>query len=224
MDKTKRPRYSKKLGWSISLMNSSLMTLFGTIYFIISSQIRPFSAISFNTNSPYVHVTPDASTFLHGVDNYGVIMCLWFAISNALDLILGQIYYPEHLDMLTGYIHHTIYIWIMLASTTGNGLFLTCIPFHPAFNVCCIEELPTAILAIGSVFPEYRIDVGFGLSFFLLRIVFHMYIVLCGLFSPQVEMVSKVIYVLTATIHVFWFRGWIVSYFFPKKKKVAKQN
>lgn len=37
-------------------------------------------------------------------------------------------------------------------------------------------EVPTMILSLGRVFPQYRQDLAFGLSFFVFRIVYHSWL------------------------------------------------
>ena len=44
----------------------------------------------------------------------------------------------------------------MIISTTGNGFFMTAIPFASSFVFMLIEEFPTFLLALGSVYPSLR--------------------------------------------------------------------
>lgn len=144
-----------------------------------------------------------------------------------MDILFGLLLYREHLGILTAYFHHAMYTWLMVFAITGNGGF-TSTPgsFTTAFMFCTIEELPTFILALGSIAPAWRSDLGFGISFFFLRIVYHCGIlfheVYTGGYTPMIFLI-----VLTLGMHLNWFSAWITKYAFTgakKPKETKKQN
>lgn len=191
----------KKLAWTISVVNSGAMSVVGVIY--LWRKLDTFPLLF--TFADY-GVRP-----FHGLDNVAVLVTVWFALANIVDLLFGLVYYPKQLGLLTAHIHHSVFIWIMWTSSTGNGLFLTANPFAPAFSLMLIEEIPTFLLALGSIVPALRTDIGFGATFFLLRIVYHIFIFAYALKSG-VETVVAVLYTLTLTLHLFWFYGWVTKY------------
>lgn len=74
---------------------------------------------------------------------------------------------PQH--NLTKYRHHTLYTLLLaLAVIPGSYASLFC--------MCCMLELPTFILALGSLNKSFRNDYIFGAVFFLTRICLHVYI------------------------------------------------
>ena len=112
---------------------------------------------------------PNPELIFYSVAPIDIIACIWFAVACTVDLIFGCVYYPKHVDMLTGWIHHIIYIWMMYFSVTGNGLFITARPFASAFVYMLIEEVPTFQMALGNVMPKFRVDLSFGVSYLILR-------------------------------------------------------
>jgi hypothetical protein len=201
----------RRLSWALSCFNSGLLTLLGCVYTYFKFKE---TGITLQYKS------------LHNSDDMSFLVCLWFGLFNATDLVFGSLMYPAQMDFLTAYIHHPLFIYIMIACTTGyygvwmeNGkLVPTLVPaFAPSFMLMTVEELPTFILALGSVFPSLRSDLGFGISFFLLRIVYHGYVMMRGI-QVGVHTFTSCLFGLTMVMHIFWFRGWVVSYLNPKKK------
>jgi len=198
----------KRLAWCISILNSALMSVVGVIYLIVK---LPSLAVSVSAGTSF--------RSLHHVDNFCIVVCTWFAVSNAFDILFGLIYYRKYLGILTAYIHHTLYIWLMFFSCTGNGLFVTCRPFASAFVLCTIEEIPTFLLALGSLFKSLRTDLGFGITFALLRLLLHV-VLLAIAADPRgrCDTPILVLYGLTLTLHVNWFYGWASKYSSYKAK------
>ena len=99
----------------------------------------------------------------------------------------------------------------MIASTTGNGFFIHSEVFCASFVYVAIEELPTFLLALGSVFPSCRTDFGFGITFFFLRLVYHTYMLIYSILS-KTDYIVTILYILTLILHVFWFSTWVTKY------------
>ena len=201
----------KKMAWVVSLFNSFVGTVAGTVY--LYNRAPQFEGFFFYQANRAI---------FHGVDNAAALLCLWFAMANATDLVFGLIFYRKYLDPLTAYVHHTVYIWMMVTCTTGNGGFLTVEVFAPAFTYMLIEELPTFLLACGYIYPSLRTDIGFGVTFFFLRICFHAYMLSFSLVTGT-DALIPVLYSLTMALHVNWFYSWVTKYgskFFKGSKKV----
>lgn len=200
----------KRLSWVLTCVNSFALTVIGAMYAYHKLKV------------------PITYGSLHGLDNVSQLVALWFALFNLTDLVFGTVVYPEHMDPVTAYIHHPLYIYIMYASSTGHYGYhpLTLLPivsdgFAPIFLLMCIEELPTFILGIGTVFPALRLDVGFGLTFFLVRIVYHGYVLVQAVRAGVQPLVTG-LFCLTMAMHLYWFYGWTVSYL--KKRPSAERN
>lgn len=121
-----------------------------------------------------------------------------------MDCYLGYMYYPEFMTSLSGYIHHSIYLVInMCALYTG---------LYPLYLLYMILELPSFLLNIGSFNNSLRSDKLFGLSFFITRILYHIYL----LYVINVNTIT-LFGVPILGIHIYWFKNW-VRYILYKKK------
>lgn len=192
---------TKKLSWGLTLVNSFVMTTASTFYIYTKRQ----QIINYlqNGNGAY--------ELLQSVDDFSVIFCIWFALMNFADILFGMIFYFKYLGFTTAIIHHPLYIWIMITCITGNGIIVNVKPFASGCMILTIEELPTFILALGTIFPQFRTDIGFGMSFFLLRICLHSYI-LYSIINLQFGMTPIVLLSITNLFHIYWFYLWINKY------------
>jgi hypothetical protein len=218
-----KPEDAKRLSWVITLVNSFLTSIAGFVY-TVQRAPEIYNVVS---------VGASAVKLFHSKDDVAVIIALWFGIANAVDLSFGLLLYRKHLDPLTAYVHHTVFIWLMFLCTTGQGGFCTSRPFVPLFVFALVEEFPTFLLALGSVFPKYRTDLGFGITFFVLRLAYHIamfgYAVYSGFagrgwfsYKNGFDVPVLVMYSFTTLMHVNWFSGWFSKYAFPKSKKAKK--
>jgi hypothetical protein len=204
---------NKKLAWTLSAVNSFAMSVAG-VYYLYQKvpQYDNFFFLGNNGRTPW-----------YGSSNFCTLINLWFALANIFDLVFGTVFYPKYMGLLTGYIHHSVFIWIMLTSATGNGLFIQTAKFAPAFSLMLIEEIPTFLLALGSIFSAFRSDLGFGATFFLFRICYHsygfFYAFRSGADAPLLGMYS-----MTLALHLFWFYGWFSKYSGLFQKGEKKKN
>jgi len=148
---------------------------------------------------------------LHSVDDVSALVCLWFAIMNVSDLVFGVLCYPQHMGFMTAVVHHPFYVWVMVVAVTGRGGFIDMPPFASGFMFAIIEEIPTFLLAMGSMFPSLRTDMGFGFTFFLLRICYNFFLISCTVVL-RLPLPSTVIPSLSFAMHVYWFYSWWCKY------------
>ena len=199
----------KKMAWVVTMVSALFATVCSAIYLLV--RVPQFGG--------FFLLRPDKAIF-YGVDNVSAIVCLWIAMANTTDLIFGFLCYAKYLDPLTAYVHHTLYIWMMPTCTTGNGGFLIVEKFAPAFVFGLIEELPTFILAFGYIFPAFRTDLGFGLTFLVLRIGFHAYMLLYAVIT-EIQTTVLTLYSITLIMHCYWFALWVRSY---RAKMIAEEK
>lgn len=205
----------RKLAWVISLVNSSTMMTAGIVYCLAKYRQYPDF---FTLDSSYRYA-------LHSVDNFSALVCIWFALANIFDIIVGSLFYPKHLDPLTAYVHHTVAIWMTYAGTTGNGIFVQVEVFASYFMVMTLVEVPTFLLALGAVFPSLRTDIGFGVTFFIFRLVYLVWMFYCT-YILQGSMTIMVLAFGFFILHIFWFSNWISKYgskLFGGGKKTGKK-
>lgn len=159
----------------------------------------------------------------HTLDDVSVLIGVWFALVNLFDLGFGILHYREHLKVGTGYIHHTVYIWIVYFSITGNGGICSCRPFAPMLSIAFVEELPTFVLALGSINEKFRNDYLFGISFFILRVLYNTFLLGLAVYT-QMDTPVCVLLFLTTVMHYYWFFLWFSKYCFVDNKNKNNEN
>ena len=99
----------------------------------------------------------------------------------------------QHINILTGYIHHIVYSLVMLSTSCTSLPVLILPPYSPpccsslpvalsthqtyVFSLAAFLELPTFMLALSNLAPAYfRHDLVFASIFFLTRILFHSWV------------------------------------------------
>ncbi|THH07907.1 hypothetical protein EW145_g3063 [Phellinidium pouzarii] len=96
---------------------------------------------------------------------YAGIMNTLFQAYLISDLILGALHYRQHVNLLSGWVHHALYILIVEFAKRHSWAHL--------FSFCACMELPTFILSLGTLHPHLRSDYLFAASFFATRILLH---------------------------------------------------
>lgn len=137
-----------------------------------------------------------------------VIVTAFFMTFLITDLVIGSIFYRNKVELLTGWIHHITYLCVLTWAIAQQ--------YTAIFIMMCSLELPTFILAIGSVRSYLRRDYLFATTFLLTRIVFHGYAIWT---AYKMETFGPVMLALSAffPVHCFWFYGMYIT---EKKKKV----
>ena len=134
-------------------------------------------------------------------------LLVFFFTALALDLALGLAFYRSHVHPLTGWAHHIVYmlfVWWLLR--TRASVALVCV---------MVEELPTALLGAGQVFPRLRNDLAFGATFFVTRLLYQLWYVAHLVFvslltAPLHPAVLPAVAagVFALGLHVMWFLQW----------------
>lgn len=130
--------------------------------------------------------------------NLHIAVVCFFISYLVLDLSLGSIYYKSRITVLTGWIHHPLYIGILFWL-----LRCRCSSF---FTTNGILELPTLFLALGSFRDRWRCDLLFASSFFVLRLVFHAFMIVALKQRHPLETLWLVA-VSVFPLHLYWFYG-----------------
>lgn len=204
---------TKTLAWVVSLINSVSMSVIGVIFtFFVYSSYPAFFLMGEDGLKIWMYKS-----------NLTILTCIWFAAVNIFDLVFGLIFYRKYLSVTTTYIHHSVFTWACFAFASGDAILFKVRPTPGAFALAMVEEIPTAFLAIGSTFPALRTDIGFGLSFFLFRIVFHFYILVNSLYL-QVGYFQSVITSMSMILHLMWFSSWFTKYLARSQDKGVTTN
>lgn len=134
----------------------------------------------------------------------GMHCTTYYAAYCIADLSMGLILYPKHMSVLEGWIHHTLYTWLMhwlTINVRGPGLYCCFLPL----------ELPTALRAYGQLHPRLRSDFGFGLTFGLTRVALNA-VLLVSIYLYCDVRTSWKIAALILSLHLYWFTLWVSKY------------
>lgn len=182
----RRVHTQKAKSWIVMLLSSIILSAFGCreYYYIEVNK-------SWNFNQIY------------GEDFMSRCVVLFFTSSNVMDLTLGTLYYPSQLDPLTSIFHHIFYVTFMLILLQHH--------YSRGFLLCFVMEVPSALLALGSVWQQFRTDLGFGVTFLLTRLMFNAYLAYqLYILSPE-GMIWRVCLAVLC-MHLFWFYKWATVY------------
>ena len=135
------------------------------------------------------------------------LVIIYFSSYLIMDSVIGAIYYKKYMQSLSGYIHHFVYLCINVIAISTKQ--------YPFFLLFMLEELPTILLSVGSYNHTYRSDLLFGITFFLTRIVFHVFLIY-NLYRNNCMLVFNFA-VCVLFLHIYWFHGWIKKYTVYKK-------
>lgn len=191
--------FEKQASWYLTLTSSFICTVVST----------PF-VIQF--------IYSDLNMELLGADsNFHTGFVCFFISYLILDLVLGCMYYRQRITLMTGWVHHVFYIvtltWFLRLRISS------------LFTIASILELPTLILAAGSMVHEWRSDLLFGSTFFILRLVAHAWMMIALKKYHRIQfmwVVALVIYPL----HLYWFYGIIQVQLrrFSKYRKLSRTD
>ncbi|TDL20511.1 hypothetical protein BD410DRAFT_772444 [Rickenella mellea] len=201
---TLAPNYptAKKRAWILTLIGSTVMTL-ASLPFVYDYIRAGWSVSGVRTGTPFA-----------------VAVSRVFQAYLLSDLVVGALHYREHVNLVSGWIHHILYIFVVEYAIRTN------IP--QVFSLAACMELPTFLLSLGTLHPSARSNVLFATTFFSTRIAFHIVLlysythpanrttILGGSWVPSA--------MLTAAfgMHARWFAGCLAG--FVKRAKIARGN
>ena len=169
--------------WLIQILISSTMSVVSFPFFLKSMESEnDFKDVMYRETGLYRRYT------------------LFFVIASYMDLFIGSIEYPDYLDVFSGWFHHLLFIYVISYplhyATCGSFLILT------------ITEVPSFIIALGTIVPKLRSDYLFGSSFFVLRI---LYAAWCLHMHWRLAPYSYITLSTFASflMNCFWFMKWV---------------
>ncbi|GMK54036.1 hypothetical protein CspeluHIS016_0106220 [Cutaneotrichosporon spelunceum] len=141
-------------------------------------------------------------------------------------LVIGYVAYKNEVGMLTGWIHHSVYLVLMVYCARTP-------PMSCIFLLAAVMELPTFDLGLSSLFPQVRSDERFLALMMTTRIMFNAWI-LVDFTRPTSRaitggsLVPTVMLALALALHVSWMHGGVTGYLRRRTKvatdaKVAQQ-
>jgi hypothetical protein len=112
------------------------------------------------------------------------------------DLVTGHFTDHKTFGLLTGYIHHSVYILLLLhlRLTNTSHLIYYFLPF----------EIPTAFLDLKKLSKSPYLSNIFGASFFAFRLIYNTYLI-----RQMPNVYYSGITTLMLTLHIYWFSIWL---------------
>lgn len=170
--------------------------------------------VSLYFNYKYITSNFDTDVYLGKIDDTNAFV-LQLSVLNLMayfltDCIVGYNKYHKYMCNLTGYFHHIVYIIVSIVSFKINvtGLYI----------LYLIEELPTIFLSTGSYNQLLRKDYTFGLTFFLTRIIYHIFLT----WKFRSNLMFIIMGILSLSVHSYWFKNWCSKYLNIYFKKAIK--
>ncbi|KAJ7667357.1 hypothetical protein B0H17DRAFT_990302, partial [Mycena rosella] len=94
----------------------------------------------------------------------------------AADLLVGALAYRSQVGLLTGWVHHAVYLGITEIAIRNGWAHIFC--------MCAIMELPTFLLGASTLFPRLRCNTLFAATFLATRIVLHLVLIISYVLFP----------------------------------------
>jgi hypothetical protein len=127
-------------------------------------------------------------------------------------------FYYRTISNFMSWAHHVGYLIAM-----GYSLICNC---PMIFVVFLPVEFSTVFLAIGHIWPKYRQDLAFGVSFFACRVLYHGLLV--AFLLVHRKFIPHIIFTIGASMswltHIDWFYKWYKSYTRKERKGSVKLN
>ncbi|KIJ95923.1 hypothetical protein K443DRAFT_108043 [Laccaria amethystina LaAM-08-1] len=188
------PRYGtpKKTSWILTTVSSAVMT--------IASLPFLYDYFSYGGSVKHVRTLPMLS----------IAATRFFQAYLAVDLVLGSVHYPSHVHLVTGWIHHAMYIIIVELTIKRSWSHIFCL--------CAAMEIPTFILGFTNLYPQLRNNVFFAVSFFLTRILFHIILGVSYLLphnrhdTTGGSFLPACLLAIIFPMHAMWFHGCIKGF------------
>jgi hypothetical protein len=113
------------------------------------------------------------------------------------DMLVGYVFTPESMGILTGYVHHTVYACLVyyLREHSHSNLIYLCLPF----------EIPTLLLDLNRLDSQKRYNGAFAISFVLCRVMYNIYII--ALMS-ELSIAYQSIATAMLLMHLYWLQEW----------------
>lgn len=171
----------KKRAWFITFISCILLSFYGITNFIV------FAKSGFDMNQLISDETIRSHIFIHQI----------FISYMLTDLIVGVIDYSDQFGLVTGWIHHTMYLIICFLFANSKYSALMCL--------CYMIEVPTAVLSLCKFFPKIDLLKSvFTIIFFIFRIcLFSFLMVKCILHGTDPGVLVSMI--LSVCLNTHWF-------------------
>ncbi len=215
----------KRLSWIMTLLSAIFASIM-TFLYVMDLTIAPgtfdmpfelkhlVDFDSYSINAPMM-----IEYLFTSHDRYSLLSMRFFCTYLLVDTIYMYLYY-FNVSNVVSWIHHVGYA-IVMATT-----LLTSPPCPMIFVVFFPLEISTIFLASGSIWPRYKQDFLFGMTFFVFRVVYHGALVAFLFYNFATIPSYKGCYAIGASMswimHCKWFYTWFKKRYMATGKREEK--
>ena len=117
-----------------------------------------------------------------------------------LDCVIGMVDYPGKFS----WTHHIFYLF--------NGIFALYYKGTSLAFLMSPMEIPTLTFAIGTIFPNLRSNLLFGISLFLFRVLYEVIAYIYLIATPDMpKMYISSVFFPTIILHLNWIYKWLIK-------------
>lgn len=184
---------TKQTSWILTAISSATMSLASL----------PFLWDFLANGGSVQHVRTSLPVFAVWVNRF-------FQAYLAADLLVGSINYRSRISVLEGWVHHSLYLFIVELCIRRSWAHIFCL--------CGAMEIPTFVLGISILYPQLRNNAVFAVTFFMTRISLHIYLTIAYLFADNRahatggSFVPAMLLTGILPLHVMWFVGCIKGF------------
>lgn len=142
------------------------------------------------------------------IDKFAAV---FFIVYLCLDLIFGTLFYRKAMGLITGYIHHTLFILIVIWTYIYDLLKCS--------SLIYILEIPTIFLSAKFIFKEYKrtLNLFFFVFFTLTRVILQSILTLQLIYdyifyNDRTKKYFIPIMFSMLILHIHWFKQFINKY------------
>ena len=118
---------------------------------------------------------------------------------------MGVLYYREQLGALTGWFHHTLYLFVVNTAISRGWAHMFC--------MCAAMELPTLLLGAAALHPRLRSNLAFASAFFATRIAMHaVWATQYAFTKPSGSWMPALVLGGVFPLHVLWFKACLAGF------------
>lgn len=170
-------------------------TIYSSLYFLIKPYSQNNRIIISLINSSVLSIY---GIYMIGQNLENPILADYVSGYFIYDLFTGHFYDRHNFQILTGYIHHTIYLALLSYIRYTNQTYLVS-PF-------LLFEIPTAILDLKKIYPAKNLNFAFGINFLFFRLAYNIYMIK---YLYQISIYYSAITTLMLIVHGYWFSIWV---------------
>jgi hypothetical protein len=178
------------------------LTLYTTTHYLVRPYYPHIRILNSLINATFLSILTVAPVIFSQTPNH---LNDYITAYFTYDLVTGHLLDYKTFGLLTGYIHHLVYISLLLYLRLTNESYLIYyfLPF----------EIPTAILDLKKLTNAPYLSNIFGITFATFRLAYNVRVI-----ALMPNIYYSFITTLMLSLHIYWFSVWLTN----KNKKIVR--